>query len=287
VAGQVPLADVDGLFEEARDEIERAVEALVAGLAVPSSFPAEALGAFVQFGKSLRRDEAIQFRPGTPGAVTYTQKIRRRLLSTGQVHEFALDGVLIGRLTALDATNRTFTLTTLLDEELEGRYTDRELTPVFLELLNERDLAVVVRMEGRHTLDESNHIKSIDDVWDLEAFVVPEIPEAERLVQLAALPPGWLDGGGASIAFGALDFARDLLGAIRERRRAAPQLFPMEDGGVQLQWLLDRRTRVVSVEITSELELFLSDVGPRIADDNQVPTMSALISFLEERLPSA
>ena len=264
VDGQYPLAGLGDYFEHAREAVDEAFAELVESGVLPATFPVEAVGSLAQFGKSLRDDEAVYFRTGTDRSFAYNQRIRKRLLTTGQVNEVTRDGVLLGRLTALDADARTFTLTMLSAAAVPGRYEDRELTSVFRELLNESRLATVVRLEARFTEVGGDLVTRIDDVWDVEEFAVADLPSADRLMDLAYLEEGWLNGGGGAISFAALDFARDVLTGVGAAGLQAPKVFPMEDGGVQLEWIDAARGLTVSVDISADVDVEFSARGPRI-----------------------
>jgi hypothetical protein len=129
------------------------------------------------------------------------------------------------------------------------------LTPDFRSVLHSASLASVVRVEGLLQVNEKEEIVAIEDVWGLEVFELPEAPWSTRLLEIAGLAEGWLDGEGSEISFASLDLARDFIREFVDRDISVPGVFPMPDGGVQLEWQLTGS--VVSVEISPDLALML------------------------------
>lgn len=58
----------------------------------------------------------------------------------------------------------------------------------------------------------------------------------QRLDELTALEPGWLDGSGARVTAAVVDHAKELLAAVTAPDRHTLGVFPTEEGGVSLEW---------------------------------------------------
>lgn len=84
---------------------------------------------------------------------------------------------------------------------------------------------------------------------DLDFGLAVDAPWSDRLLHLASLKTGWLDNNseGIEIAFDSLRAADRFLRIIRDRGGSLPGIFPMPNGGVQLEWSIDRK--VISIEI--------------------------------------
>jgi hypothetical protein len=98
-----------------------------------------------------------------------------------------------------------------------------------------------------------DQLKFILGVSSVELLEIDGKSWSRRFVELAQLTPDWSgEGGGAEIiSFPALDAARQILIRADERGLALPGIFPMEDGGVQLEWSSART--VFSVEIDRDV----------------------------------
>lgn len=94
----------------------------------------------------------------------------------------------------------------------------------------------MVRVEGRLTVTAADEVEKVTDVTSVELFALPQAPWAPRLLYLAHLRDGWLDGHGRAPSYVALDAARHLLMRLQERKElgAMPGVSPTEEGGIQL-----------------------------------------------------
>ena len=66
----------------------------------------------------------------------------------------------------------------------------------------------------------------------------------ERLESFRDIEAGWLDGHGSAVSPQAVDKARMFLEILS--KAGPPASFPMEDGGVSLEWVLG--TRIISLD---------------------------------------
>lgn len=158
-----------------------------------------------------------------------------------------------GRLIALNPEKRNYTVRTLLFGEVSGRYKDVELFDDLREVLNSNAHAPVIRIVGRMAW-VGDKLDRILEAKQIELLEVPGEAWSRRIVELASLPPNWEEESqtGEVISFTALEAARELLRAAQESQDSAPGIFPMEDGGVHLEWTIP--TRVTSVEISADEE---------------------------------
>ncbi len=278
-----PLVDeVSGVFEDARDLLEEAFLAIAQGLDLPPRLPRRALAGLTRFGSSLRENERVEFRHASAAPIVYSQGVRRRLLARTAAQRFEVEAAVAGRVTGLDLERQTFVLTNLHGRPVEGAYEDEGLRPDFREVLDSASEAPVVRVEGRLTVTAADEVEKVTDVTSVELFALPEAPWAPRLLYLAHLRDGWLDGHGRAPSYVALDAARDLLMRLQERKElgAMPGVFPTEEGGIQLEWASG--DRVVSVEVTPDFHLavFGYRTEPHSVIEHEVDDLSEAIELL-------
>jgi len=232
--------DPPSVVDQAQDLIDEAFLSIVERNQLPAAFPSRAQDALVRLGKSLRAGEAIEI-----GAVRdygtvarYSQAVRTRFLRDNQRVPFSREGVVVGRITALDTDKLVLTITDMSGALIGARFSDEALTEDLLEVFNRRDHAPFVRIECTQRIDGDGHVQAVDDISALEVFLPSHPgPTASRLVELLRLDEGWLDGEGLRPDLLALEFARDLVEACGELGLPDPSIYPRPDGGLQVQWI--------------------------------------------------
>jgi hypothetical protein len=218
--------------------------------------------AFRDLGSSLEVDEKAVF-PERDSDIQVTMGVRTKVVRplVKKVREITvsrehLDSIIAGRLIALNAERRNYTVNTLLYGTINGRYADEAKTAELRAVLDSSSLAPVVRIEGRMSWVRGR-LEKILDVDNVELFEIESEPWSRRFIELASLGRNWSDEADTSdvISFSALDAAREIIRAIaRNERSPFPGITPMEDGGVHIQWLaIPRHT---SVEISPEAEFY-------------------------------
>lgn len=274
-------AEVSGVFEDARDLLEETFLAITQGLELPARLPSQAITGLTRFGSSLRENERVEFRYSTSSPIVYSQGVRRRLLARTAVQRFEVEAAVAGRVTGLDLERQTFVLTNPQGRAIEGSYQDEGLRLDFRDVLDSAAEAPVVRVDGLLTVTAADEVEKISDVTSVELFAVPDAVWAPRLLHLAHLRDGWLDGEGRAPSYIALDATREIL--MRLDEPGAPGIFPMEDGGVQLEWA--DGTRVVSFEVSPDFDLSIFFFGPGGATvDTTVDDLAEGVRLVEELL---
>jgi hypothetical protein len=275
---------VSGIFEDARDLLEETFLAITQGLDIPARLPLQAIAGLTRFGSSLRENERIEFRHHTSAPIVYSQGVRRRLLARTAVERFDVEAAVAGRVTGLDLERQTFVLTDLRGRPIDGSYEDEGMRLDFLIVLDTAAEAPVVRVGGRLTVTAADEVERVSDVTSVELYSVPDAGWGTRLLQLAHLRDGWLDGAGRAPSFIALDAARDLLLRLDASNiQDLPGIFPMEDGGVQLEWASGER--VVSIEVSPDFDLAVFGFRPgEDVVEKEVSTLAAAVDAVETLL---
>lgn len=282
----------ESYYEAGSLDVEAAFEAMILGADLSDAYDwAYDSKDFTDFGKSLQSGEAINFHPDDDDApLRYTPEVREATLSrlggfepppVPEPETVETDGTVAGRLVSMDADSQTFGMRLLGDVLIDGRYEDPERTDDLKVMLGSSAAAPVIRVDGLIRFSDQGDPEEILDAREVELFEVDGEPWSRRFVELATLAEGWNEGvGGARIQFPALDAARDILVALRRAGRNIPGVFPLEDGGVQLEWA--SADRVSSVEIDREPNFSLFDliVEGRQIDSLETMRISDAIEFL-------
>ena len=210
--------------------------------------------------------------------VEYDKAIKRQ-----KIKRHTDSGMIAGRLTALDANTQGFTLDSLHHGKVTGRYKNPGLTADLKAVLDSSTVAPVVRLKSelRYLEDE---LKLISDVSNVELLEIDGMPWSRRFVELAGLSVDWSgEGGGAEmISFTALDAAGEILSNIHGRDGRIPGIFPMEDGGIQLEWA--SRESVSSVEVSPDAHfvLFALPPGSDIPTEKETNNLELVLEFVRE-----
>lgn len=278
--------DPPSLLDSAQDLIDAAFAQIVASNRLPADFPPDLGGHFLRLGRTLQDDEAIEFGNRANGAVArYTQPIRKRFLLANQSLEFAVDGTVVGQITALDTNDLSLTLTDLAGRKIPAKFADESMTADLKDVFNQVDLAPVVRLECTHLVANDETVTRIEDIRNIEVFLAAEdVPGRARLVELLQLGSGWLDGDGDSPDLLAIEQARDLLFDASEAGLPTPGVFPRLDGSVQVQWIThsDVWTAVVSGE--GPIEVDYLGVETDSAGDATVASTAEAVSYFADRM---
>jgi hypothetical protein len=274
-------------FTAARELIERAIIAVARGDSLPRAFPADAVGYFNRFGRTLQEGESIRLsRPGARRVARYTSAVRRELLLSRE-RTYRSNREAIGRIVEIDAEASTFTLRTLGREAVMCHF-ESELFSFIRGVLQPDGAGPVVLVEGEAVLDDRDKIlrmhvaeAALDDdpeeVWDQiqrEApprVIPPDVPQRAlspevegsdsarvrlllRLHELESLRDGWLDGKGRSPAAGVIRALRAIADKLTAEGLPSIRLYPTPEGGVQMEWRSGGTER--SVEVKADLGLY-------------------------------
>lgn len=242
------LPGANDVLDDALHKVNDAFYSIVQSQWSEIDLPESALKPLRRFGVSLRKNEVFRLYGRGDHPINWTQSVRRKYLA--QVDRTAIEeeGPLVGTIRGLDSTEKTFKFVVPgSDLATSGKYSD-DSTYGDLHALQRQNNDLLARLKAAYRVTSDGDLIDIANVSEVEIFVAPETPGRARLVELAGLPEGWLDGDeGARLDLSALEFARDLLEEISKSTIELPRIYPTAEGGVQLEWH--------GPEIRAELEI--------------------------------
>lgn len=262
-----------------------------------SGLPLLALEDFRDFGSSLSAGEELRIPMDETRRLVITPQIQERnfvpiyervLRELGPaaedeapVERRTIDGgTVAGRLVMLNADRRNYTLNTLLHGVINGRYKNPELTQDLRAVLHSSAQAPVVRLTGRLRMI-GDRLEKILEAEKVELLEIDGMPWSRKFVELASLPEGWAgDDTGRTISFAALDAARDLLSWLRKREMPLPGVFPLEDGGVLLEWASAERVSNIEISADAAYSLFDLIMEGRVSDQSEESSFRAVKRWL-------
>jgi len=264
-------------FDLARDKVDREFEKIVTGAWDDVDLPPSAVQVLKRFGSTLHGRETFTFRAFSSDPIAYTQEVRSRYLAQkveGAVH---LEGFLIGAVHGLDAGARTFRLIAPGGQSISGNYTEPTHFDELRDALSD-DTSTFYRLECTYLKTATGVVQAVQDVTEIEIFLSESDPWATRLLEIASLTAGWLDGDGVEIDLSAVELARDILEECSARSIRLPRVYPTPAGGVQLEWHDDDSQ--TELEITPDLEVIASHFGPDEDVENVMRGSAAAVTFV-------
>lgn len=272
-------------FNASMDLIEDAFAEIISSLQLPDGFPEEAAPTMARFGSSFADDERAIFRASGTEPVEYSATIRKKFFGSVRHGLLMQTGARIGRVSALDVDEQTFTFAGLDGKKVTGVFSDPLLWADLHEVLKQESANCWVRLNGSFRLRPDTSVHSVADVASLEVFDVPSTESwSRRLLELADLQDGWIEDGEA-ITTVSLEFARDLLTHEKLWKDGLPGLFPNPRGGVQLEWQQGSWDRfVVSVGPNLELETRYTNRLTKVRLREEPKTIEDVVKFIEEQV---
>lgn len=281
--------------EVANDIVEATISAAYAGTPLPELPPAvsEQFRLDVaDFGSTLEENQSIEVYvegadkpPVVISVVTRKEAIERLQLddffivddgSAPENHLVKVEESVAGRITELDPENQSYRFESLLYGALKGRYkSNPELKEDFRKVLDSAEVGPVVRLTGQLQYRHGVPWRFVETARVEETNL-----SDDALIALAALAPGWGDGGeGRSIEFTAIEAANALLVAVHEAGIRRPGVFPTAEGGVLLEWSSAEEVRSIEISPDAEFELFHLAPGSFEPEQQQVTDLSVATAF--------
>ncbi|OBH03548.1 hypothetical protein A5695_10215 [Mycobacterium sp. E1747] len=260
----------DSFYEYGRTVVEQQIALASAESPEADVISLLAYKEFRDLGSSLRDDERMEIvapsshAGGVSDVVTITPEISRRirqnlapkfkkLLKPPRHTEY---GWIVGRLTAINADEQNYTISTDTYGSINGRYKSEEILDDLKAVLDSSERAPVVRFYGRLRF-VGERLDRILDVSVVQVLEIDGEPWSRRFIELASLEEDWDDEYPESkvVSFTALDGARAILQFVQSHGISQPGIFPTVSGGVSLEWATS--SEVLTIEITEEAEFQL------------------------------
>ncbi|PNH79228.1 hypothetical protein [Arthrobacter sp. AFG20] len=267
-------------FDASMEVIEDAFASIVDNLSLPDDFPEEAEAVMARFGSSFHEDERAIFRSATADPISYSSSVRKEFFGGVRNTLLVQDGSHVGRISALDVDEQTFTFAPVNSSKVPGVYQDPQRWADLHEVLKQESDNYWVRLQGTFRFRPDSSIHSVADVASVEVFDVPDSDWGRRLLELADLQDGWIEEGEA-VATPSLECAREVLTHLASKE-LRPGIFPTPAGGIQLEWSAEDERFVVAISSDVELETRRSNRKTRSRTAKHPEDVDALIQIIEE-----
>jgi hypothetical protein len=234
-------------YDNARDLVDETFRKIAESGQIPGKFPANALAALAQFGRSLRDDERIVLGRDEHRRAVVNQRVRERLGRLANLDTIEVEQILIGRITGLRSEpGHGFDLTLVWPEKrrIEGTFTDAVMFDLLEEFMGYSRHAPLCSISAL-TQQRTNGDISITDVLTVEPALPPDW--ASRAAELADIRHGWLESTTPAPSTEVIDTLEALLARCVDALLPRPLMFPSGEGGIQLEWR--EATANVEVEI--------------------------------------
>lgn len=223
-------------FEEARDAIIGAIDAVERDEPPTRYLPDKFLGYFDRMGRRLRDGESINFTHSAEGrTVRLTRDSRRRLVLSSQMTEISQEVNIRCHIPEVDQDRMSFELRLLGGQKVRGVMEEpyRESIIEVFSKYRQHGKALIQGIGKYDKQDKLLNLVSIDNVTVLDPLDVQW-----RLDELRNLDDGWLDGEGSPPGHGFLDWLAECFENSYSDELPLPYLYPAVSGGIQAEWSL-------------------------------------------------
>ncbi|WP_456015767.1 hypothetical protein [Pseudomonas fluorescens] len=263
-AGLFPAANEDFFFRAAQ-AIGNAIDAAEHNEPI-TQIPPNLLGYFDRFGRGLRDGEILEFFPGNARPARLTKLTRRRLLLASQNEEITEEVTVRGMVPELDQAKMSFELQLPGGRKITSTVDAIHLDTI-LEAMNGYRNGVKVSVSGIARFDRHERLDSFDMIED--AVIIETNDPLARIDELRLLKAGWLDGIGLVPSKPEFDWLEDFFASQYPAALPAPYIYPMEDGGIQLEWRTanqDMSLEINLAELSGDLHCFNTQTMKEITD---------------------
>lgn len=254
LAGMFPEANVT-YFEQASEHIKEVVQIASEDGNISENAPSSVLAYFNRFGKKLREDEHIEFRPEhSVKKARFTRNTRRKLISASSTSgEYTEDTMLRGTLCEMDKSKLSFQIETPSGKKITGFYDELQYSQ-FLQAFGASQGNQKVIVNGLGKFSSFSKLKEIKSVEEL--ILLDENDLGYRLDELSQLKDGWLNGEGTKLSKEALKWFELKFETFIEALEVNTYAYPTPDGNLQLEW----SNEDLDIELVVNLETKTSDL---------------------------
>ena len=265
-------------FEKARDAIIGCIDAAEFDETKITQFlPGSYLSYFDRMGRSLRDNEAIEFKPQDRQRPARLNKpTRRKLLEISSIKEWTEETVERGYIPEMDQDKMKCTLQLLNGHKLQVPIESQHKETI-LEAFIGFDQKVRVIIHGIGRYDKMQRLESLD------------IPI--RLIELSFLKDGWLDGKGKAPDKKGLEWLTSVFDMNYGSDLPLPYLYPTPEGGIQAEWTLNSWEVSLEIDLAAQRAEFQAvhtaggetiDKEYNLADKNEWTALNETIDNLQK-----
>lgn len=289
---------------EAQDAADAIIVAAYSSAVIPElpalslEEDAELRDAVSRLGETLKPDQSIEFYPDGPDSTPVSITIETRKAAVehlSRIEDFLVppdmapkrsqlekeEQSLVGRVTALDADKKTFTLVLSGGEELHGRYPKNPgLLEDFRKVLNSAAEGPLTRITGELQSKDGKLFR----FWEtstVEQVHFDDTVWGARLSKFAALTSRWDGHAAAQISSEALEKAQMVMRAVDRAEINRPGLFPTDEGGVLIEWAAPSGVRSIEILEHGTFEMFSLKSDQREGEHSESGDLTVAIAFVE------
>jgi hypothetical protein len=234
LAGMFPKANVT-YFEQASEQIKEVIQIASEDGDISANAPSSVLAHFNRFGKKLRDDEHIEFRPEqTERKARFTRNTRRKLISASSTSgEYTEDTLLRGTLCEMDKSKLSFQVETPNGKKITGYYDELQYAQ-FLQAFAASEGNQKVIVNGLGKFSSFSKLKEVKNVEEL--ILLDEHDLGYRLDELAQLRDRWYDGSGLRLDSTSLKWFETQYDSKISNLETTTYAYPTPEGNLQLEW---------------------------------------------------
>ncbi|WP_298248404.1 hypothetical protein [uncultured Christiangramia sp.] len=236
MAGMFPHHNVS-FFEEAKENIIKAVEAADNEGDINKYAPDSVLNYFNKFGKKLRQNESIEFNPHGSSKARFTKETRRKLiLASSKSNEYTEEVKIRGTIFEMDQDKSTFQIQLVNNKKIESSYNDNNEETV-KKAFNGYTSGQKVLIDGIGKFSKNSKLIRIESIEEIN--LIESTDTGYRLEELSLLKDGWLEGEGLSLDKNGIEWLSDKLDSNFNIEEIETYIFPTLDGNTQFEWSSD------------------------------------------------
>lgn len=261
---------------------------------LPPEIETEILEGVAALGETLTPDQSFQLYPEGPKGPAVSVTVESRAQASEKLFkaDFFLteepaevevvkrtdETTLVGRFTKIDARAKSYRFESEQYGELSGKYTETARAADIRALVEAPDLAPITRITAMVNFRDGR-ATSIKNLLSVEEFITTDAAWGERLRELASMAAGWDGDEAEPIVFAALDHAKAVLEKIEEAGTKLPNVFPVEDGGISLEWASPEAVRSIEVTPNGAYALFYLPPGSFDGQHDLVLDLPSAVAF--------
>jgi len=263
MAGSFQSSFLASPYEQARDQFFQAVRDANDGKQIDLE-PA-AIRHLARFGRSLAAGDEVDFawKQGKTPAV-FNAFTKQRFSEATEGEDYLAECSLVGRATGLESFDGTFNFRRT-DGKAEWVPLPDALKPVVTDAFArfEKGKSAFVRVTGIASFDKDGVIKKLETIDDVVSLDPRDT--TVRLIELANMKPGWLDGEGEVPTPEGISWLKGSFEDKFDVQLELPYLFLTEEGFILAEWDLPLGSVCLTIDTSNRSgELIVVGLGDGI-----------------------